>query len=352
LKNLTAPPQHILVSRTDKIGDLILTLPLFQSLKAKFPQARLTALVSSYAKEIVTAHPAIDQVETFDKGDGVFSLAGRIKKLNPDVFLAVYPRPSIAWAAALAGVPTRIGTAYRWYSFLFNEKIAIHRHGGERHEVDFNLDLAIPLGVSRSAQNIEFPVAPKDLEFVREFLKEKGVGPKVKYLIVHPGHKGSALNWSPVRYAEAIRQLSQIKNLRVILTAGPDETPLVSKVMTFLTDLPRDKKPVLLIGELGLKQLAALYQGAACFLSGSTGTMHLAAAVGTPTVSLFCPIPSTTPVRWGPWGNEATVFLPKRVDCADCNRGVCSRHDPMDNIAVAEVVFAVQKHLLKKGKKK
>ena len=80
--------------------------------------------------------------------------------------------------------------------------------------------------------------------------------------------------------------------------------------------------------------------------------MHLAAAVGTPTVALFCPIPSTTPVRWGPWGNEATVLLPKKVDCGDCNRGACGRHDPMDNIAVDEVVSAVQKHLLKKRNKK
>ena len=345
-------PKHILVSRTDKIGDLILTLPVFQALRMAFPKTRLTALVSPYAKEIVTGHSAVDAVETVEKGEGVFTLTSRLKRLNPDVFLAVYPRPSIAWAAALAGIPTRVGTAYRWYSLLFNEKIKVHRHFGDRHEVEFNLDLVKSLGIARFPSKIDFPLSAGDLEFVRDFLKERGLTPKTPYVVVHPGHKGSALNWSPARYGEAIRQLASIKGLRVILTAGPDETPLVSNVMTFVQDLPREKKPLLVIGELGLKQLAALYRGAQCFLSGSTGTMHLAAAVGTPTVALFCPIPETTPVRWGPWGNESIVLMPKESDCSDCNRGRCPRHDPMDNIAVSDVLVAVQKNLKKAGKKK
>ncbi len=345
-------PTHILVSRTDKIGDLILTLPLFQALKAAYPQARITALVSPLTKELVTGHPAVDAVESVEKDEGLFSLVERLKKLKPDVFIAVYPRPRIAFAAALAGIPLRIGTAYRLYSFLFNEKVRVHRHLGDKHEVEFNLDLAKPLGVNPSDSKIEFPVLKKDLDFVRDFMKEKGLQPKSKYVIVHPGHKGSALNWSSVRYGEIIRQLSSIKNLRVIITAGPDETPLVSKVMVFLEGLPWEKKPILVIGELGLKQLAALYQGAACFLSGSTGTMHIAAAVGTPTVALFCPIPETTPVRWGPWGNPSTVLMPKKSDCANCGLGRCAKHDPMDNIAVTDVFAAVQKYLGKPGKKK
>ncbi len=350
--NLKTPPKHILVSRTDKIGDLILTLPLVQSLKAAFPQTHLTALVSSYTREIVDGHPAVDSVETIEKGEGVMALTNRLKRVKPDVFLAVYPRPGIAFASALAGIPRRIGTAYRWYSFLFNEKIAVHRHGGERHEAEFNLDLAKPLGVTRFAQKIDFPISAKDKDFVQEFLQEKGLNPKTRYVVVHPGHRGSSLNWSPARYGEAIRQLAVVKNLRVVLSAGPEETPLVSKVTAFLEGLPLEKRPVLVIGELGLKQLAALYQGASCFLSGSTGTMHIAAAAGTPTVSLFCNIPSTTPVRWGPWGNDSTVLLPPKGGCADCDRGECSRHDPMDNITVSDVLAAVNKHLQKAGMKR
>jgi ADP-heptose:LPS heptosyltransferase len=308
--------------------------------------------VSPYTRELVQGHPSVDAVETMEKEEGVLSLKARFKKLQPDVFIAVYPRPKIAFAAGLAGIPTRIGTAYRWYSFLFNGKIAVHRHFGDRHEVEYNLDLVKPLGVTPSAETIKFPLSGNDLDFSRDFLKERGLAPKSRYVVVHPGHKGSALNWSPARYAEAIRQLAEMKGLRVVLTAGPEETPLVSQVTAFLQGIPSEKRPILVIGELGLKQLAALYRGAACFLSGSTGTMHLAAAVGTPTVSLFCPIPETTPVRWGPWGNESTVLMPKPSGCPDCEKGKCRQHDPMDNIAVADVLEAVRKYLKKAKRKK
>ena len=77
--------------------------------------------------------------------------------------------------------------------------------------------------------------------------------------------------------------------------------------------------------------------------------MHLAAAVGTPTVSLFCPIPATTPVRWGPRGDESTVLMPHGLTCADCRSGICEKHDPMDGITVDEVFQAIRKYLKKAG---
>lgn len=169
-------------------------------------------------------------------------------------------------------------------------------------------------------------------------------------MVVHPGHRGSALNWKPSRYGEALARLCREPGLRVVVTAGPGETALVSETLSVLPALASDQKPVLLIGECTLKQLAAVYEGAECFLSGSTGTMHLAAAVGTPTVALFCPIPATTPVRWGPWGNKATVLLPQNLQCPDCAVGACRKHDPMDAILVEEVLEAVEKYLPRKKK--
>src|SRR6185369_4297503 len=107
-------PRHIVVSRTDKIGDLLLSLPVFQTLRRAFPQARITALVSSYAKEIVQGHPAIDAVETVEPNESLWALRRRLKNLQADTFIALYPRPKIALAARLAGIPIRVGTAFRW----------------------------------------------------------------------------------------------------------------------------------------------------------------------------------------------------------------------------------------------
>lgn len=344
----TASPKHILVARTDKVGDLLLSLPTFQALRKAFPEARITALVSSYAKEIVQNHPAVDAVEVYEKEDRIFVLAQRLETLKPDVFIALYPRFLQVLAARLAGIPTRIGTAYRWYGFLFTDRIKVHRSVCDRHEVEYNLDLVKPLGVAPKNEKIEFRLTESERSFARDLLKERGIKPKGHYVIVHPGHKGSALNWKPERYGQAVGQLCRQKGLRVVITGAADETNLVSQVTAHLSGLGPTQKPVLLIGECTLRQLAAVYEGADCFLSGSTGTMHLAAAVGTPTVSLFCPIPQTTPVRWGPWGNQSTVLMPQNLECPNCRVGVCSKHDPMDAISVDEVLSAIQKYLPKK----
>jgi ADP-heptose:LPS heptosyltransferase len=154
------------------------------------------------------------------------------------------------------------------------------------------------------------------------------------------------LNWSPERYARAITLLLA-QGTRVVITAGPEETALIAQVQSFLGPEAKKNKPVLLIGECTLPQLAAVYQRADAFLSGSTGTMHLAAAVGTPTVALFCPIPATTPVRWGPWGNRSAVLMPEGLTCPDCQKGFCRKpgHDPMDGISVEAVLKALRPYL-------
>jgi heptosyltransferase-2 len=341
----------VLIARTDKIGDLLLSLPVFQTLKKAFPYAKLIALVSPYAQEIVLGQPSVDAVELYGKDESLFALVERFKKMEADVFIALYPRPKQAFAAWLAGIPVRIGTAYRWYSFLFTDKIRVHRSAADRHEVEYNLDLLKPMGLNPGNDKIEFRLNESERAFAKELLKEKGIQPGTPYVVVHPGHKGSALNWNPVLYGQIVAHLSQQKDLRVVITGGKDEAPLISKVTQHHASLPPEQQPVLILGECGLRQLAAIYEGAVCFLSGSTGTMHLAAAVGTPTVSLFCPIPETTPVRWGPWGNDATILMPRNLKCPDCLRGYCGKHDPMDAITVQEVFQAMEKYIRKAVKK-
>ena len=120
-------PKHILIARTDKVGDLLLSLPVFQTLREAFPHTRLTALVSPYAKEIVQNHPAVDAVEILEPGESLWNLASRFKTLAPDVFITLYPRPQQVIAAWMAGIPVRIGTAYRWFGFLLNQKVRVHR---------------------------------------------------------------------------------------------------------------------------------------------------------------------------------------------------------------------------------
>ncbi len=342
-----SPYKHILVSRTDKIGDLILSLPVFQSLKASFPGVRITALVSSYAREVVEAHPDADRVELASRTDTAPALAWKFRRLECDAFLALYPLPWIALGAALARIPLRVGTGYRWWSPFYNRKVYAHRSRCERHESDYNLDLARALGASRLKPIPTFPVLASDKEYARLFLKSKGVVSGDRIVVVHPGSKGSALNWAPERYAEAVARISRWNGARVMVSGGPGEEKTVQRL---LSSLPSGVRPPLtLVDQCSLRQLAAVLKACHCLVSGSTGVMHLAAAVGTPTVSLFGGGPTTTPVRWGPIGNRSLVLRPDGLRCRDCQTGSCRKHVPMDWITVDRVAQSVKVMLDARG---
>ena len=338
-------PRHVLVACLDRPGNVLLTLPVFQTLKNSFPEAKITAWVRPEARPMVQGHPAIDLVESVEPGEGVGALAKRLRSLEVDVFISTYPESKLVLAAWRAGIKMKIGFETRWHGFFQTKTAKVRREISDRNEVEYNFELLKPLGVSQFAEKIGFFVQEKDALAAREFLQSKGIGQETPYVVLHPGTKKSTLNWKPSKYAELLVHLCQVPGLRVVVSGSAEEGPLVSQVTAFLFSMPPEKQPVHLKGELGLKPLAALYQGALCFVSGFTGTMHLAAAVGTPTVTLFSPAFEATPLRWGPWGNEATILLPKNPGCADCIAGYCKKHDPMEALEVSEVFLAVEKYV-------
>lgn len=340
-------PKHIIVACTETPGDVLLALPVFQTLRASFPQARLTALIHPSAKAMVQGHPAIDAIETVEKKEGIFKLAGRFRKTGADVIITLFPNPKVVLAAWLAKIPTRVGPALRWHGMFQTDTVRMNRLVCDRNEVEYNFEMLEPLGITQFAKKIEFPINGVDKNLAVDYLKEKGIAPGVPYVVVHPGAAKSVLNWKAEKYAQMVSHLSLIKGLRVVITGGTHEGELVSQVTAYLFSLPPEQKPVVITGELGLKPLAAVYQGAICFLSGSTGLMHLAAAVGTPTVSLFSPTPESTPVRWGPWGNEATILIPENLVCPSCQVGYCKKHDTMDALSVPQVFQPMEKYIRK-----
>jgi len=345
--NESKTPQHILVARTGSAGDALLSLPVFQTLRSSFPEARITALVSPAAKPVVQGHPAIDAIEIVEKGEGLLALNSRLGKLKADAFITLYPQSKFVLAAWLAKIPIRIGPAERWHGLFLTHAPRLNRLICDRHEVEYDFELLRPLGVTEFAKKTEFPINGVDRELALRFLRERGIVPGSPYVVVHPAGQRRVLNWKPEKYAEIARYLCQVKGLRVVVTGAPQDAGILSQVTAFLFSMPEEQKPVVVVGELGLKPLAVVYQGALCFLSGSTGPMHLAAAVGTPTVSLFSPAPEATPDRWGPWGNESTILLPDNPNCSGCQVGYCKKHDPMDGVSVPQVFNAMEKYFRK-----
>jgi len=330
-----------IVSRTDRIGDLILSLPVAEAIKQGDPGAEVYYVTSPRTSEIARACPFVDGVIEYDETSGgigqVFELARAVKALGAETALVLRPTLKVALAFALAGIPRRVGTAYRYYSFLFTRTVREHRKFAEQHEAEYNLSClraVLDVGDGRYSPVIRVDGAAES--FARESMKERDLEHK-GFVIVHPGSGGSARNLTLRSYARLADIIESKFALRVLVTAGKDELPLIDEM-----DGQRSRESLRLAGIPRLLDLAAVVAQARLFVSGSTGPMHLAAAMGTPTLSFFSPVRSCSPRRWGPMGDAVTVLMPPVPECPTCKGDTCEYFDCMDMIEEAGIVEALR----------
>ena len=350
---MAAPsPRHVLLVRTDRLGDMLLTLPMVPALKRALPACRVTVLASAANAAAAQHHPGVDQVEIDPleaKGSGLHGvrrLAAQIRRLGCDAAVVVHPTPRLALAVYLAGVPLRIGTAYRAYSFLFNRRVREHRSRAPwKHEALYNVNLLRPLGVEPTEiLAMQWQVGAEEAAQVAHVLKDAGIA-AARFIVLHPGNSGSALNWSPVQYGELGRRLAA-EGLRVVITGSESEVALTARVSNSVGPGAID-----LGGKLTLAQVAALLRRGALYVGSSTGPTHLAAAVGTSVVALYSPLRSNAPVRWAPIGERVTVLQPA-VDlvCPRCLGPRCPYYHCMETrLHVDDVVRAARQVLEAEG---
>ena len=332
--------------RTDRIGDVILTLPVVAVLKERFPFSRVDMLVRPSTSELVADYPHVDEIVIDDERGihrglrGFFRLGRLLGNQEYDTAILVRPTFRLALLLLWTGIPTRIGTGYRWYQFLFNRKIYEHRRQALRHEAEYNLNLLRPLGIEGTDLRLDISVPSHVLEKAEERLRHCGVMKNDPLVILHPGSGGSARDWPLPKFAQLGDTLMKELEAKVILTGSRDEVELVAEVKNRMT-----LKPLMEIHDLDLKELAALIQRVDVFVSNSTGPMHIAAAVGTPVVALFPPLVPCSPRRWGPVGPQHAVLQPKVPPCTTCCEDACQFFDCMEGIEVDEVLAAVQDQL-------
>ncbi|HIO11737.1 MAG TPA: ADP-heptose--LPS heptosyltransferase, partial [Deltaproteobacteria bacterium] len=126
--SISNPPERFLLIRTDRIGDTVLTLPAVTALRKKFPAAFIAFLAQPYTAPLIEQYEGIDLLLSYEPEGrhrgwkGVLKLSHQLRELNFDAAILFYPRPELAFALLKAKIPLRIGTGYRWYSFLLNRR--------------------------------------------------------------------------------------------------------------------------------------------------------------------------------------------------------------------------------------
>lgn len=330
--------RRVLLSRTDRLGDVILSTPVATAIKKKHPAAAVYFLARNYTAEILEMHPQVDGILRVDEMNAFGALSRQLQEYSFDAVIALYPRPALAWAFASARIPLRIGTGYRWYSVLFNRRVYQHRKHAARHEAEFNLQLLEPLGINNA--DVEFRVRRDDEveEKVAEKLASAGV--EKEFVILHAGSGGSARDWPPESFADLAKHLVSGNRHQVVLTGHESEQALTQGIRQMAGE-----KLIDLTGRLTLKELAAVLRRAALFVGNSTGPLHLARMVGTPVVAFYPPIQACRPERWGPYGRRSDVLMSQQEECFRCRKSrerVCAC---MRAISVEQALSKIEEKL-------
>ncbi|MEX2172855.1 MAG: glycosyltransferase family 9 protein [Pirellulaceae bacterium] len=275
---------RILIARLSAIGDCIQTLPVASALRRQFPDAFIAWAVEAGAAPLIAAHPAVDQVIELPKGILTSPTAAwrvRQQLLPLDVEIALDPQglsksSAVAW---LSGARRRIGFARpagREISSLLNGELVEPR---KTHMVDRYLELLEPLGIEQPA--VEF-----GLDRLRHAsaIETFAAGPEIRagFAVVNPGAGWDSKRWPIERLAELVRQLGERASLpSVVLWGGARELAWAEQIVHHSAGHGRLAPPTTLL------ELAGLLKRANLMIAADTGPLHLAAAVGTPSVGLF-----------------------------------------------------------------
>ena len=315
--------RKILLVRTDRIGDTLLTLPVVKPIKERWPDCKIDFLARTYTHPILRNVKEIGQILNYDP-EGVHRgirghqlLATEIQQQNYEAAILFYPRFGLTSALWWAGIPRRIGTSHRWYSFLLTDRVQQSRKECLKHEAEYNLDLLEPLIQDLPSEVPQFRLAipEKTKRELQEILTANDI--LGKYIVVHPGNGDSAPNLSLDQYRTIIQQIS-LSGIRVVLTGVNSEKEYNESLKTDLsTNNITD-----LTGTLNLEQMIALLSEACGLITTSTGPAHIASSVGTPVATFYCPAIPHTPDRWGPLENLERVITPK-LESSHCQMKQC-----------------------------
>ncbi|HLT24561.1 MAG TPA: glycosyltransferase family 9 protein [Ignavibacteria bacterium] len=319
--------KNVVISRTDRMGDVILTLPLVSECKRIFNEAKIWFLVSGYSEPLLRNYEGIDELIYIEDYPEKKDLKEFFKEKGIDLIIHAFPRPEISSAAYKAGIKYRVGAGARWYSITYNKRVSQHRSRCEKNEADYNLDLldAIVDGVKYD-KKYKFRFSDAEVEKFWVHANLYNIFSDDKYVIIHPGSGGSAKDLPMDKFAAIAERICELyPEYKIVITGTEAESILADEIM--------NEGCINMSGKLTLRELMMLINGCALFLANSTGPIHIAGAMDKEIIGFY---PNSKPInatRWGPPGNSASVITPPEGS------------DEMNKIDVDRVIDIVKEKL-------
>lgn len=339
-------PKNILVIRTDRIGDVVLTTPALRALRQHFSKARISMLIVPSTLDLIQGNPDLDEILIDDRlGEhagwkGFWKLVRDIRVKNFDLVINFHTKKRTNLLSFLAHIPRRVGFDNKKFGFFLTDKIKDVRPKGQRHEAQYCLDLLKVLGVSSSVLTTFIPVR-EDMElWAEKFFNElQAKNPSLKCVALHFGSSCPTKQW-PVRYfADVVREIHKRRNVFFVVIGTHDQHDM-------LTDLQSQLQPSCrihdLLGRTSLAGTVSILKRCDLLVSNDSGPVHIAAAFDTPVVSIFTRNqPGINPERWHPLGAHSRYAAPPLDLKSDFSKGQIESHEFLYQVTPQQVLHLV-----------
>ena len=308
---------RLLISRTDAIGDVSLTLPAIGWLKTHLPNLHISLLVNSYAAVVAKSCRWLDAVVELPDGLSVNDTSNLLREIHVDHIVHVFPRKAIALAAKRAEIPRRsgvVGRPYHW--FTCTDFVWMSRSRSNYHEAYLNILLLSKIF------DIKPPTPP---EMMTNFVKwggielpKEGIQEHPPYVILHPYSRGSGREWPIVHFAKLATLLVEHGYIPVVGGTAAEAVIFSEYVSIF------PKETINAMGNDSLEKYMLRINGSQSLVVSGSGPLHLASLLGVPTVGLFPPLRSINSKRWGAIGNKSINLELQGLCSKKCSNRKCA----------------------------
>jgi heptosyltransferase II len=305
--------KNILIARTDRIGDVVLTTPVIKALRKAYPMARISMIVTPVTKELVEGNPYLDEVLIDDRRNihkgffGGLRLLWEVRCKDFDCIFIFHTKKRNMLASFLLGIPVRIGYKSDKFGFLLTHPLKDVRHLGHKHEAQYCLDVLKKVGIEDSQADFFIPTNKEAEEWANQWLASNHIS-SGEVIAIHAGSSDAAKCWASDKFAELINSLNVRYQFKLVLIGSPD-TYVRSQEIIQLCKV----KPLDLTGKTTLTQTISLLRRCRLLVSNDSGPVHIGAAIGIDVLSLFMRNdPGLNPERWKPLSEKSNyLFSPQ-----------------------------------------
>lgn len=301
--------KNIIISRTDSIGDVVLTLPACGVLKSSFPKCKIHFIGRGYTRPVAVRSTHIDEYIDWDelKAKSPAAQIEIIQKINADAIIHFYPRNEILWLAKKAGIPIRVASGRKFQAITKSNKLIFPHKETVIHEAQRNIRFLKPLGIEKiySCDELGNFYSYKHTDEgakkkVNDFLKSLPDAPK--RIIFHPLSKGNFPQWALKDYQKLAEELP-LDEFQILVSGAEEEGQEIRKQLSF-----ENKNMYDVCGQFSLSEMVELIDACDMLVSGNTGILHIAAALGKRAIGLYSPKHAVFASRWAPLGVDVRTL--------------------------------------------